>query len=80
MATVGQLKRILADRTDDEHIAYDLWFAADVEDFVAAEMSHAAALTRTEANAVLDAMHRHRDACIGLNWDTVRAEIANERS
>ena len=77
MATVGQLKRALEDKVDSEPVAYDLWFAGDVLS-VAQEMQ--IELTTDEVHNVLAGMQANRDASIGLNWDTVKAEIANERS
>lgn len=66
--TIADAIKQLQNHAPDTHCAFALWTPQDVYDM--AEQKKAT-LTFDEANDVLDAVHHHQDASIGINWNVL---------
>ncbi len=68
MPTVKEMKEHLATYKDDDVIAWDIWTTEDAIWQAKREGKH---LTEEQAQEVIEEVHRHKDAELGINWDTL---------
>jgi hypothetical protein len=77
MMTIGELKKHLSEYPEDTCCAYDLWLPEDVKQ-QAEQMGEE--LSDSEIDDVLALVEKHKDATIGITWDTLDFGISEIQS
>jgi hypothetical protein len=72
MPTVAELRKHLKTYRSTDIIAYDIWCTEDV---IQQAKQDGKFVTDEQAADVLENIDRHKDANLGINWDTVRCGI-----
>jgi hypothetical protein len=72
MPTVKELKEHLNTYGDDDVIAWDIW---SPEDVIWAGKQDRKVVSQEHAKAVIEEVHRHKDASLGISWDTLRCYL-----
>lgn len=76
--TVGELIEHLQEHYDhNEVVCYAIWTSDDV---LEAANKEGIRVNRKEVAVILDRMQRGHNACFGINWDTIIAELHELRS
>lgn len=72
MPTVKELKEHLNTYKDDDVIAWDIWCPEDV---IWVGKQDGKVVSQERAEEVIEEVNRHKDAELGINWDTLRCYL-----